>query len=326
MSAQLDPGQKPPPIHQWTHTGDKVLIVKCVEPGGKSYNGFQWPQSGPVENPHWSRKPDCNSGGLFGWPWGTGLSDGKTAVASHDWIVFAARPENVIEVEGGPKVKAVPSEDGKELPEVVYYGPMAGAMYFTQAGRIAWIVGNAAGQASSGDSSSAASSGDNSSAASSGDSSSAASSGDSSSAASSGYSSSAASSGYSSSAASSGDSSSAASSGNRSSAASSGYSSSAASSGDRSSAASSGNRSSAKASGTLSIAAVCGDHCTVEASATSIAAVAGRGFWWRVHLGAVVIQRWMDAEQSPHVVLDSMKLNLTEGSLVHVICGQIQKE
>jgi len=34
----------------------------------------------------------------------------------------------------------------------------------------------------------------------------------------------------------------------------------------------------------------------------------------------------MDAEQSPHVVLDSMKLNLTEGSLVHVICGQIQKE
>ena len=43
------------PIHQWTHDADRVLLVKCVNKGGVSHGGFQWPQSGEVVTPNWSR-------------------------------------------------------------------------------------------------------------------------------------------------------------------------------------------------------------------------------------------------------------------------------
>lgn len=31
-----------PPIHQWTNSGDRVLIVKQVAPDGSSHGGFKW--------------------------------------------------------------------------------------------------------------------------------------------------------------------------------------------------------------------------------------------------------------------------------------------
>ena len=184
-----------PKPHQWTNGGETVLIVKVLNPDGTGYNGFVWPKVGPVSPDKWSREPDCNSGGLFGWPWGIGIGDGKEPNAVCPWLVFEAKPQNVIgEIEDGQKCKAVPGEDG-ELPKVVFYGTQAGAMAFTQKGRQAWIVGNSSSASSSGDSSSASSSGNSSSASSSGYRSSASSSGDSSSASSSGDRSSASSSG-----------------------------------------------------------------------------------------------------------------------------------
>jgi hypothetical protein len=53
------------PIHQWTHAGNRVWIVKNVSPNGESYNGFKWPlEVGAVVKPlNFSRKPDCASGG-----------------------------------------------------------------------------------------------------------------------------------------------------------------------------------------------------------------------------------------------------------------------
>lgn len=62
------------PIHKWTDGGDRVLIVKCVEKGGVGYGGFQWPKSGKVQPANCSTKPDCDSGGLFGWAWGLNIS------------------------------------------------------------------------------------------------------------------------------------------------------------------------------------------------------------------------------------------------------------
>jgi hypothetical protein len=308
-----------PPVHQWTHTGDRVLLVKIVNKDMTSYGGFVWPKAGPVTPAKWSRQPDCDSGGLFGWAWGTGLGDGKDPHAGLTWLVFSAKPENVIMVGSGPKVKAVPGEDGS-LPEVVYCGTQAGAMKFTHEGRMAWIVGNAR--------SSAASSGDSSSAASSGDSSSAASSGDSSSAASSGDRSSAASSGDRSSAASSGDSSSAASSGYSSSAASSGYSSSAASSGDSSSAASSGDRSSAASSGDRSISAACGEYVTVESTGKGGICVANADrLIWKSHPNAILVVRWKHPKKKedtfPSIMIDGAKL---KGRVVNIQYGKIVKE
>ena len=134
--------------HEYTHTGDRVLIVKCLNRDGTGYGGFKWPKQGPVENKHWSREPNCESGGLFGWPWGIGISDGKDPDALAPWLVFSAKPENVIgEIEKGQKCKAVPGKDG-DLPVVVYYGTQSGAMAFTMTGRCGWIEKASGGSAS----------------------------------------------------------------------------------------------------------------------------------------------------------------------------------
>ena len=275
-----------PPIHQWTHDGERVLLVKCVENDMTTYGGFVWPKAGPVEPTHWGREATCESGGLFGRPWGIGLGVDKDPNATKPWLVFAAKPENVIAVSN--KAKAVPGEDD-ELPEVVYCGDMAGAMEYTSQGRISWVFGGADEKSTS--------------------------SGDYSNAASSGYGSNAASSGYGSNAASSG---------YRSNAASSGYGSNAASSGNWSNAASSGYGSNATVTGQESIATANGDTCTVDVSATSLGAVYGRAFDWEVRLGAVVVQRWRAEDGArPAVLLDSTDIGLRDGEVVRVVEGKI---
>jgi len=122
-----------------------VLLVKCINRDGTSYNGFVWPKEGPVKPEEWSRDPTCESGGLFGWPWGIGCGEGRDPDACADWIVFSVKPENVIDCGG--KSKAVPGEDG-DLPLVVYRGSQGGAMYHTLSGRIAWIEARSSGSAS----------------------------------------------------------------------------------------------------------------------------------------------------------------------------------
>ena len=140
--------KEPNKPHQHVNTDGYVLIVKCLNRDGTSHNGFIWPKSGPVDNPHWSRDATCSSGGLFGWPWGFGIGDGKNPNATHPWLVFRAKPENVIgEIEGDVKCKAVPATDGS-LPEVVYYGDQGGAMRFTMNGRVACVEKNSSGSAS----------------------------------------------------------------------------------------------------------------------------------------------------------------------------------
>ena len=244
------------PVHQWTDADGYVLLVKCVDNDLTSFGGFQWPESGPVDPGKCSRDATCESGGLFGWPWGAGVGDGKDPGGK--WIVFRAKPENVVFV-GPQKCKAVPGDDG-ELPEVVYCGGMARAIAMVVPGRIAWIMASTESRIATGDRSQAASTGYLSQAASTGDLSQAASTGDLSQAASTGYLSQAASTGYLSQAASTGDRSQAASTGYLSQAASTGYRSQAASTGDRSQAASTGDRSQAASTGYLSQAASTGDR------------------------------------------------------------------
>jgi hypothetical protein len=130
--------------HQHVDKDGYVLLVKCLNRDGTSYDGFIWPKAGPVEPLKWSRTPDCDSGGLFGWPWGIGLA-GRDPDACASWIVFRAKPENVIDLTG--KAKAVPGEN-KDLPEVVYYGTQSGAMAFTMSGRMEFVTSNASGSAS----------------------------------------------------------------------------------------------------------------------------------------------------------------------------------
>src|SRR5262245_27309265 len=120
------------PIHQWTHDGNKVLLVKCVNANGTSREGFQWPKSGLVKPATWAPDQSCNSGGLFGWAWGLNIGGGKDPVyRDAAWIVFAADPANVVHISDGSNSK---EKVGPEA-EVVYFGDWAGALEFTCRGR-----------------------------------------------------------------------------------------------------------------------------------------------------------------------------------------------
>ena len=149
------------PVYQWTNGGDKVLIVKCLGPGGKVFGGFPWPRSGHVEtpaahDPAWGEKPSkwrdgwhpdkkCG-GGLHGWPWGIGLGSGKEPDYAQDWVVFASAPSDVVAIEESEskselKVKA-------RCGEVVYCGNWWGALDLIGPGRTNWIQHAARGAAS----------------------------------------------------------------------------------------------------------------------------------------------------------------------------------
>jgi len=67
-------------IHQWTDTGKEVLILRCCEKDGTSYNGFKWPLivGAHVEPTSWNPEAVCGNG-LHGWPWGLGIGNGKDA-------------------------------------------------------------------------------------------------------------------------------------------------------------------------------------------------------------------------------------------------------
>jgi len=92
--------------HQWTNGGDEVLIVKHVSLTGEAYGGFKWPLEigAEVKAPDWTTTPSCG-GGLHGWPWGLSLGDGKNCEWSACWIVFGAKPEDVVNLGGKCKAK-----------------------------------------------------------------------------------------------------------------------------------------------------------------------------------------------------------------------------
>lgn len=94
--------------HRWTHSGDEVLILKCVDSDGISYGGFKWPLEvgATVEAPDWNDRAECG-GGLHGWPWGLAMGDGKDPDWSGKWIVFSAKPEEVIDLGGKCKAAVV---------------------------------------------------------------------------------------------------------------------------------------------------------------------------------------------------------------------------
>lgn len=116
------------PIHKWAPDG-KVLILKSVEPDGTSHGGFKWPESGPVASPNWSPGPTCDSGGLFGWPWGVGIGNGKTPREYDRWLVFAAEPKDIVCFDGKVKVPR---------GEVIYSGDFPGALEVLLPGLYAW--------------------------------------------------------------------------------------------------------------------------------------------------------------------------------------------
>jgi hypothetical protein len=132
-----------PDIHTWTDGGNEVLIVKCVAKSGKSYGDFQWPLEvgAGVEAPDWDPKPE-RGGGLHGWPWGLAIGDGKDPIWDNTqatWLVFGARPEDVVDLQGKVKTKR---------GTIRYVGDWHGAMLHILGGQIRLVQARADGAAS----------------------------------------------------------------------------------------------------------------------------------------------------------------------------------
>jgi hypothetical protein len=81
---------------------ETVLVLRTCPADLKSYNDFQWPESGPVEAPDWSPTPECGRG-LHGWLWGAGDWSMKSKDPGAKWLVVEVAKADVIDLGG--KVK-----------------------------------------------------------------------------------------------------------------------------------------------------------------------------------------------------------------------------
>ena len=93
--------------HQWTHTGDEVLILRCINKDGTSYNGFVNPMKvgESIKPDTWDPDPVCGDG-IHGWAWGLGLGDGKDPQWDGIWQVAGCLPKDVVgNIEGDRKCK-----------------------------------------------------------------------------------------------------------------------------------------------------------------------------------------------------------------------------
>ena len=133
MKETKDTAQAKIPVHQWTHDGNKVLVVRQCAHDGSSSHGFVWPKIGSVECPDWKPHNNCGNG-LHGWPWGLAMGDGAEPDFTALWLVVAVDPKDIIAVENARgKVKF-------RCGEVVFAGEWWKARELTEKGRNAWIV------------------------------------------------------------------------------------------------------------------------------------------------------------------------------------------
>ena len=79
-----------------------VLVTRFVRQDMSAYNGFVWPESGPVECPDWQPVKQCGNG-LHGWLHGKGTGDSWDRKDGDRMLVVEILESDVIELDG--KVK-----------------------------------------------------------------------------------------------------------------------------------------------------------------------------------------------------------------------------
>ena len=99
----------------------KILMLRTCNADMSSYNGFLWPESGPVECPDWDPEPKCGHG-LHGLPWGEG--DGVLLNWDLDakWLVWEAEASAVVDIGGkskAPKGTVVHCGDRKSATDFI---------------------------------------------------------------------------------------------------------------------------------------------------------------------------------------------------------------
>lgn len=125
---------------EWTHDGDRVLLVRQVGKGGESSYGFVWPLAvgAEVVAPDWEPTKACGHG-LHGWPWGLSVGDGREPDYAATWMVVSADPRDVVDLGGKAKCRAC---------RVEYVGRWHEAMARVHAGQTAYIQRASRGAAS----------------------------------------------------------------------------------------------------------------------------------------------------------------------------------
>ena len=78
---------------------DKVLILRTCNSDMTSYEGFVWPESGPVVAPDWRDDDECGHG-LHGLLWGEGYSHHLLPFADAKWLVVEVERSSVRDLGG----------------------------------------------------------------------------------------------------------------------------------------------------------------------------------------------------------------------------------
>ncbi len=297
------------PVHKWTHIGDRVRILKCVDRDRKSHGGFLWPERGPVEPLTYSRDADCESGGLFGWPWGLAFGDGKEPLYDGQWIVFEAHPEDVIDLSG--KVKAVPNPEMCRIPEVIFCGSLPKAIQLILDGQIAWIKQASRGAASVTGRSGAASA--------TGESGAASATGERGAASATGWSGAASATGWSGAASATDWSGAASATGERGAASATGERGAASATGESGAASATGRSGAASATGEKGIACLTGPDGSVQGPATGLAVSTAEECWWYVVEGCLFLQRWDDGYR----LVSAQDIGAKTGDRVRFVRGDV---
>src|SRR5688572_253401 len=81
---------------------ETVLVLRTCAADMSAYNGFKWPESGPVECPDWDPTPRCGYG-LHGALWGEGNGSLLSWEEDAKWLVVEVGASDVVELDG--KVK-----------------------------------------------------------------------------------------------------------------------------------------------------------------------------------------------------------------------------
>ncbi len=81
-----------------------VLVLRTVDKDRKSYGGFAWPESGPVEAPDWDPKPECGHG-LHGCLRGVGDPRMLNWSPAALWQVVKVKTDQIVDLNGKVKFR-----------------------------------------------------------------------------------------------------------------------------------------------------------------------------------------------------------------------------
>jgi hypothetical protein len=97
-----------------------TYMLRTCDENMRAYNGFVWPENGPVSAPDWNPEPVCG-GGLHGLLMGIGDISHLSRDSNAKWLVVAVDSGSVVDLDDTVKV---PSGN------VVYCGDRDGAVSF----------------------------------------------------------------------------------------------------------------------------------------------------------------------------------------------------